>query len=320
MIDRRSLMAGLTAGACFSSSSVSASQRIPFACGTPQVSKHDRLRSLRNFKNFSSSPTGSVSISARANSLLSFEDFGFALESALWKYHHSNSSSPPGPIQLGVGFIDDPYDMRDQIFSWIKNWTGSNAANLEFFPASLRQSHIRISFLTGQDSSALGAQALSIPKHAPTMHLSSVGSDFGFGTDWNVKNWKRIVLHEFGHAIGLRHEHLHPKAGINWKDDNEIARIELDTANWSRCRLYEQNNRRTSLVRESECLDSIQLFITGTKTHTTSSIKVGSYDSKSIMVYPVKADWNFDGLVIDPAFELSQEDKAFVRDKLYPHP
>ncbi|HKG84980.1 MAG TPA: hypothetical protein VKB16_17765, partial [Beijerinckiaceae bacterium] len=41
-----------------------------------------------------------------------------------------------------------------------------------------------------------------VPKNQPTMHLADTED--------------RPVLHEFGHVLGLRHEHHHPASGIVW--------------------------------------------------------------------------------------------------------
>jgi hypothetical protein len=34
---------------------------------------------------------------------------------------------------------------------------------------------------------------------------------------------RRLVLHEFGHAIGLEHEHAHRQSGIKWNEDALVA-------------------------------------------------------------------------------------------------
>jgi hypothetical protein len=39
------------------------------------------------------------------------------------------------------------------------------------------------------------------------------------GTNYTSSNYESIVIHEFGHALGLQHEHQHPDANIPWDRD-----------------------------------------------------------------------------------------------------
>ena len=41
-----------------------------------------------------------------------------------------------------------------------------------------------------------------------------------------------VVLHEFGHAIGLAHEHQNPDKGIKWNEDAVIRDLSGPPNNW----------------------------------------------------------------------------------------
>ena len=51
-------------------------------------------------------------------------------------------------------------------------------------------------------SSRIGWTARNVPSHEPTMHL-----DLHKGGNLKDRQKQRHVIHEFGHALGLRHEH-----------------------------------------------------------------------------------------------------------------
>ena len=43
---------------------------------------------------------------------------------------------------------------------------------------------------------------------------------------------RRVVLHEFGHALGLIHEHQNPEGGIQWNEPAVKADLSGPPNNW----------------------------------------------------------------------------------------
>jgi hypothetical protein len=76
--------------------------------------------------------------------------------------------------------------------------------NLNFkFVDDLENTDIRISFEKGGSSSALGTNALYLNfDNNPTMNFAWISVS--------------TILHEFGHVIGMTHEHQSPNSSINW--------------------------------------------------------------------------------------------------------
>jgi len=82
-------------------------------------------------------------------------------------------------------------------------------ANLKFrFVAS--GGDVRISTTPGGSWSYIGTDAKTIPANKPTMNYG------WFTADTADDEFSRVILHEFGHALGAIHEHQHPKGGIPW--------------------------------------------------------------------------------------------------------
>ncbi|RYY64850.1 MAG: hypothetical protein EOO13_17980, partial [Chitinophagaceae bacterium] len=101
------------------------------------------------------------------------------------------------------------------------------------------------------------------------------------------------TLHEFGHAIGLLHEHSSPISGINW--DKEKLYKEYAKMGWTR-----------------DDVDQ-QVFYTYNKSYTNGT----KYDNKSIMHYPIMPGETVDNYVIDWNLVLSPGDIDIIK-ALYP--
>ena len=104
---------------------------------------------------------------------------------------------------------------------------------------------------------------------------------------------ERVVLHEFGHALGLIHEHQNPAGGINWDRAAVIRDLSGPPNNWSP--------------------DVIELNMF--QPHSAEETNFTSLDPNSIMMYPIPAAWTTDGFSIGLNSGLSEQDREFIRQQ-----
>lgn len=84
-------------------------------------------------------------------------------------------------------------------FAWIKSGT-----------ADIRIGHRQVGAYWSMVGN--GAESIAVPQ--PTMNLGFSRSNKQW--HWDDKNERRrLILHEFGHALGLDHEHKHPDSKLN---------------------------------------------------------------------------------------------------------
>lgn len=161
--------------------------------------------------------------------------------------------------------------------------------NLTFVQVTTGASEIRVRFDKGKGHwSYLGRDCLTVPSSAQTMNLELATGVFGnFSEDWD-----RVVIHEFGHAIGIKHEHQSPKAGIAWNKPfvySEYAR----TQGWSKSQV------------------DFQVF----DQYKGSDFKGTAFDRYSIWLYPIPP--GYANIVVDWNWKLSPLDIAFLKE-VYP--
>ena len=116
---------------------------------------------------------------------------------------------------LRVCFFGGSPGLRRFVGSVAKRWVeGRSGLRLDFGKGKGRscrdgdRSHIRISFRRGASWSLVGMDSIN-PKLVgltePSMNLANLTKIK------STKKIRRIILHEFGHALGLEHEHQNPK-------------------------------------------------------------------------------------------------------------
>lgn len=189
--------------------------------------------------------------------------------------------------KISVQFIGGTPTIRDRVKASAATWTQHANIKFEYVESG---GEIRIAFVPGGSWSYLGVEALRVPANHATMNL-------GWLKDTTAQSEvERVVLHEFGHALGCIHEHQSPANGIPWN----VAAVN---------RYYSgpPNDWSEAMIR-SNVLDKVP------------SSMYSAYDGNSIMQYPIPAE-----LVTNPSFvrgwnsKLSTTDVQFIQ-RAYPFP
>jgi hypothetical protein len=188
----------------------------------------------------------------------------------------------PNGSTLRVRFMGGNSTQQDIVRQFAPEWT--KYANLKFNFTNVSDAEIRISFVDNDGAwSYLGTDCQNIPLNEATMNLG-----------WQDEG---VVLHEFGHAIGLIHEHQNPEGGIKWNRENVIRDLSGPPNNWPLETI--EHNIFAAYAREQ--LNSTAL------------------DKKSIMLYAIPARWTLDGFQSEPNEVLSEVDKRYIGDPVnYP--
>ena len=189
---------------------------------------------------------------------------------------------------LRVRFLDGDPAVQQKVADVAKGW--SEVANIFFDFGDDPDAEIRISFKLAGSWSYIGTDALLIPKVMPTMN-------YGWLTPTtDDEEYHRVVLHEFGHAIGSIHEHQNPEQGINWNEQAVLEYYMGPPNNW---------DERTTRFNVLDKYDPKLLELT-------------AFDPQSIMLYPVPAAFTTDGFEVKwQNYQLSELDQELAQ-RIYP--
>ncbi len=188
----------------------------------------------------------------------------------------------PNGSTIQIRFLEGSDRQKDMVQDIAPQWT--DHANLEFDFTDDPRAEIRVTFDAGDGAwSYVGTDNLNIPLHAATLNLG-----------WQDEG---VILHEFGHMIGLSHEHQNPEGGMQWNEQRVLADLAGPPNFWD-----PETIRRNVLHKYS-----------ADQLHGTE------FDPKSIMLYAFPAEWTTNGKSTEANEKLSATDQDFVAsEKMYP--
>jgi serralysin len=194
---------------------------------------------------------------------------------------------------LTVAFLDGSALQKKKTKKYAKYWTDKSKANanikLKF--VSGKKAMIRISFIADPGSwSTVGTDCSMVPANQPTMNFGWLRNDS------EEAEWQRVVVHEFGHAMGCIHEHQSPAVAIKWNKPAVYKYFEGPPNNWSKADV--DNN----------------IFDKYNKTQTQFT----AFDITSIMLYFFPPEFTLDRTGTPENNHLSATDISFIRTE-YPH-
>lgn len=232
-----------------------------FLCATPDVETHE-------------SPSGAQTHDRHGRVIARV---GASPDHALlWSRDHG-ATPGTGRITLDIAFLNGSARDHATVAHTAAEWTrGKLGRRIAFrFGRPVKGSHIRVKFRDGVGNlSDIGTQALLRGPHEPTVHFADVE--------------RRAILHEFGHVLGLHHEHQNPNSGIVWNRPYVLA--QTAAFGWSAHKT--EVNIFDRLSRDCTCIGDPKA------------------DFRSIMAYPFPEAWTLNGVSMAQNTSISARDRG----------
>ena len=192
---------------------------------------------------------------------------------------------------IKIRFLGGSDQLKQRVRQFADLWVEKGMAALTFKWIVDGKADVRIAFEQGNGSwSLLGTECQhEHDQTKPTMN-------FGWLTDASGDvEIREVVLHEFGHALALIHEHQNPEGGIDW-NEAEVMRDLSGPPN-----LWDEATIRHNVLDH----------------YDPAKVKATGLDPHSIMMYPIPNRWTKGDFETGMNTDFSETDRRHIRD-VYP--
>ena len=221
-------------------------------------------------------------VRTRPELIVRFREFQLLLEMAaqtkkLWK---------PTEV-LTVYFFGGQNSRTQRVLEYASIW--SQHCGITFQATDkVEDAKLRVAFQAPSSWSYIGTDALGVPRNEATIN-------FGWLDDSLPEmDYKQVVLHEFGHALGLIHEHQSPTANVQWNKPY-VYWYFWQHHGWAKADVDR------NLFQEFE----------------KTTIRASSLDKESIMGYYIPPIFTLNQQEFPQNYILSKMDESYI-GKLYP--
>jgi hypothetical protein len=198
--------------------------------------------------------------------------------------------------KLRVKFLDGNPAVIAKVKKDAEVW--EQFANIDLVFVTAGEAEIRVSFKYKGSWSLVGKRSLTYSSDGTKGFSNNSGASMNFGwfdAGTSDEEIRRVTLHEFGHALGLLHEHQNLNRTFEWNLPVVFNHF-MNELGWSRAEVQEQVIDRY-----------------GANTEYSNR----AYDPYSIMHYEIPAEFIKKGRAVGNNTNLSAGDKTLIRE-MYP--
>lgn len=182
-------------------------------------------------------------------------------------------------LDLNVTFLDGDTVVHRRVMQTARKW--EKVCGMRFHFGDHEEADISISFKDTVNDSYIGSESRW---HRPSMRLGWLTPESP------QEEYDEVVLHEFGHALGMVHEHMVEGVPIIW-DSLVVYEYYGGHPNyWSK-----------GLVDSNVFMRYSKKLLNGTK-----------FDSNSIMIYWIDETWTKNDFSVLPKRKISKEDAKLM--------